>query len=80
MFSATVRAKCASPMSEPEVMVPKWAADLKETVGSKLGWGQAVAVIGGTLCLVKVMADDIKSDVKDVKTDMTSLFILLPTL
>lgn len=28
--------------SEPEVTVPKWAADLKETVGSKLGWGSAV--------------------------------------
>lgn len=59
-------------------MVPKWAADIRETLGSKLGWGSAVGVLGGTLYFVKYMADDLKADVradvKDLKSDMGSRF------
>ena len=46
-FSTSKQVPCATPTPEP--YVPQWAADLRETVGAKVGWIPAIAVLGGTV-------------------------------
>lgn len=42
-FSTSARVRCTL---EPE-QVPRWGADLKETVGGKLGWVPGVTILAG---------------------------------
>lgn len=46
-FRISASCRCTTPEPEPEPQIPKWGADLRETVGGKLGWVPAVGILAG---------------------------------
>lgn len=57
----TKNVKCAKP--EAEGSVPIWAAEMRNTLGSRIGLIPGMGVLGGMLTLIKVMEDDVKDKV-----------------